>query len=147
MKIAVKSLEELNALAKKLSKNLSGGTVLALVGELGAGKTTFSKFFLHSAGINKTITSPTFVLMNRYAKGKKFYYHLDLYRTKNFAEIEALGVPEEWQRDENIFLIEWADKIRRQLPKNTITLKFKVAKNHRQIEILNLPAKIAKILS
>lgn len=147
MQLRIKNLSELRELAEKLNAGLPDNAILALVGELGAGKTAFTKMFLGAAGIKKTITSPTFVLMNRYSKGSKTFYHADLYRTKNFAEVQALGIPDLWQRKGNIFLIEWADKIRQHLPKNTIFLKFRVRGDVRQIQILNLPPKVAKILS
>ena len=148
IKIKIQSLTELRRLAQALEKSLGGSkTVIALTGELGAGKTTFAKFFLRAAGIKKRITSPTFVLMHQYKKSGKNYFHLDLYRTKNFREIEALGITEAWHHSKNIFLIEWAEKIQRHLPKTAVQIKFKVRPNHRDLQILNLPPKIAKILS
>jgi|SRR5579872_240737 len=147
MKVQIKSLVELHKLAKTLQKATgTTGGVFALNGELGAGKTTFSKFFLRSAGIKNRITSPTFVLMNQYRAGKLHYFHIDLYRLGSYKELRALGIPEIWQGKNNLLLIEWANKIRRHLPKNSINLKFKVLRDSRQIQILNAPKKMAKIL-
>jgi len=148
MKILIKSLADLRQFAQILQRNLPAGrpATIALIGELGAGKTAFSRFFLRAAGINKNVTSPTFVLMNRYQKSGREYYHIDLYRTKNFKEIAALGIPELWSQKNAVLLIEWADKIRRKLPAGAVILKFQVKPGFRQIEILNAPAKLAKML-
>lgn len=147
MKILIKSLPELASFAKKIQK-FEAGRPIALIGELGAGKTAFSKLFLRAAGIQKNLSSPTFVLMHAYRRGRKAYYHIDLYRTKSYKEIRALGIPELWQSPNNTLLIEWADKIRRHLPKNTMFIKFKVKNaGSRQLEILNASPKMAKIIN
>lgn len=116
---------------QKMAKTLKGGEVIALIGELGSGKTTFTKALGKALGIKTTITSPTFVLMQEYKTTKTskkntplWLYHLDLYRTKNFNEIKTLGIEEIWNRPETITVIEWADKITSDLPPKTITLKF-----------------------
>ena len=151
MQVKIRSLAELKKLAAGLQKTIGkNGAVLALTGELGAGKTTFAKFFLRAAGVKNKITSPTFVLLNRYRKAGRFYYHLDLYRLKNYKAAEALGITEAWQDGKDIFLIEWADKIRRHLPKRAIELKFAATgatETTRTIQILNLPQKMAKMIS
>ena len=147
IRIKISSLLELRHLAQVLQKALGSKATVALIGELGAGKTTFAKFFLRATGIKKRVTSPTFVLMHRYKNAGQTYYHIDLYRTKSFKDVEALGIPETWNQNKNVLLIEWADKIKRYLPKNTISLKFKVLQKQREITILNVPPKIAKMVS
>jgi len=117
-------LTEVNSEAVKIAKKLRGGEILALSGPLGSGKTSFTKALAKELGISRTVTSPTFVLMQQY-KGKNFWlYHLDLYRTKNFAEVSALGLEEVWGRKETITVIEWAEKIQAHLPSNTIHINF-----------------------
>lgn len=117
-------LSQVNSEAAKIAKKLKGGEILALSGTLGSGKTSFTKALAKELGVSRTVTSPTFVLMQQY-KGKKFWiYHLDLYRTKNFAEVYALGLEEVWGRKETITVIEWAEKIRDHLPSNTIHINF-----------------------
>ncbi len=147
MNIEISSLYQLEMFAKKLAKNLSGGEVLALNGELGAGKTAFAKKLLSAAGIKKSITSPTFVLMIPYKSKDYTFYHMDLYRINGYKEVKALGVEELWERDENIFIIEWAAKIKRHLPKNTIFLNFKLDKLTRKIEIKNASKKLTKVIA
>lgn len=139
MKIVVKNLSDLSRLAKNIAKTLKGNETLALIGDLGTGKTTFTKALLKEAGIKKRIPSPTFVLMIPYQKGTQTFYHMDLYRLKGFKEVEALGVKELWNKKDNVFVIEWAEKIKRHLPENTIYLYFKVKNEDREIEIKNAP--------
>src|SRR5690349_20215003 len=109
-------LTKVEAEAVKMAKQIKGGEIIALIGELGSGKTTFTKAFGKALGVKESIPSPTFVMMQEF-KAKKFYlYHLDLYRTKNFAEVESLGITEWWGHPEAITVIEWADKILDHLP-------------------------------
>ena len=123
------AINEIPELAKSIARQLRGGEILALVGDLGSGKTTFTKALGKQLKIKNHITSPTFMVMNLFkAKaGNKpvFFYHLDLYRTKNFKEVKALGITEIWGDPRTITVIEWADKIKRHLPKKTVLIKFK----------------------
>ena len=122
-------LEKIDAVAKKLAKALKGGEIFALIGPLGAGKTTFAKALGKQLKIKHKITSPTFTLLHSFParlKSKKpiILYHLDLYRTKNFREVKALGLAEFWGQPQTVTLIEWADKITRHLPKKTVKIIF-----------------------
>jgi tRNA threonylcarbamoyladenosine biosynthesis protein TsaE len=123
-------LDDIKPLAKNLAKTLKGGEIFALIGTLGAGKTTFVKALAKELKIKHKVTSPTFTLMHNFevkipsSKKKIFVYHLDLYRTKNFKEVKALGITETWGRPETITLIEWADKIQKHLPAKTKIIKF-----------------------
>ena len=136
----ITDISELEKIAKKLAKRTRGGEIFALIGDLGAGKTTFSKLFLQARNVTNTVVSPTFILMAPYNQGKFTYYHLDLYRISDFKEAEALGIQEVWGHNENIFLIEWADKIKEYLPKSTIQLYFSIElTGKRFLQILNAP--------
>ncbi len=124
------SLEKIPELAKEIATQIKGGEIFALIGTLGAGKTTFSRALAKQLGVTSQVTSPTFVLMNRHQARTKignkkiFLYHLDLYRTETFAESEALGIAEFWGQPDTVALIEWADKIKNHLPKKTIYIHF-----------------------
>jgi tRNA threonylcarbamoyladenosine biosynthesis protein TsaE len=117
--------------------------ILALIGELGTGKTTFISGFLKGLGIKKQSPSPTFILIRRKKiKNKNFknLYHIDVYRIKNPKELISLGFKKIIQDPKNIVLIEWANKIIKILPKNTIQIYFYHGKseNERKIILKNI---------
>ena len=126
--------EQTKAIAKKLAKDFTSG-VIALTGDLGAGKTTFTQGFAEGLGIKDKIISPTFVLMriHKIPKSKKVLkrsrklclYHIDLYRLEGREQFLGLGLEEIISDTNNIILIEWAEKAKDLLPKNTtwITLE------------------------
>jgi len=94
--------------------------VIALHGELGAGKTTFSKAFVRGLGSRARVLSPTFVLMKRHELKTKHYnnvYHLDCYRVEGVEEIRILNWTEIITNPKNIVLVEWPTRITRMLPK------------------------------
>lgn len=102
--------------------------MFALEGDLGAGKTTFVQGFFSGLGTRKRPASPTFIIMRRQGlkKGKfKNVFHIDAYRLKKPAHLEALGFREATASPENIILIEWADRVRSLLPKTTHWIHFK----------------------
>ena len=129
MKKAIRiKLTESEQLGKQLAKTLQGGEILALIGPLGAGKTTFTKSLAKHLGIKHKINSPTFTLLHRFPlklhRRKLLLYHLDLYRTKNFREAKTLGLDEFWGQPDAITVIEWADKIKKHLPSKTQPIFF-----------------------
>lgn len=123
-------LSKAETAAKKIATQIKGGEIIALIGELGSGKTTFTKALGKALGIKRNISSPTFVMMQEFevpakksvARPKLYLYHLDLYRTKNFTEVKSLGITQWWGHPETITVIEWADKILSSLPKNAIVI-------------------------
>jgi tRNA threonylcarbamoyladenosine biosynthesis protein TsaE len=121
-------LADSKALARKIAPRLHGGEILALIGPLGSGKTTFTKELAGRLKVKTKVTSPTFTLMHRFpakvGKTKIFLYHLDLYRTKNFKEVKTLGLEEFWAKPATVTVIEWADKIKKHWPKKTIAIYF-----------------------
>ncbi|MFH0956071.1 MAG: tRNA (adenosine(37)-N6)-threonylcarbamoyltransferase complex ATPase subunit type 1 TsaE [Candidatus Falkowbacteria bacterium] len=120
--------------AKKLSKKLTGGTTLGLTGNLGAGKTIFTKGLALGLGIKKNITSPTFVLMKIYPvikhKQIKFLVHIDAYRIKSADDLIAIGADEYFKRPDTVTVIEWADKIKKILPEKAKLIKINFQKNN-----------------
>jgi len=113
--------------------------VFGLKGELGAGKTTFLQGFAKGLGIKEKVISPTFLIMNRFdvKKGKfKNFYHLDCYRIEKAEEMEKLGFKEIISDPKNIVCIEWPEKIKKILPLDLISIKFKVLEgDNREITI------------
>ena len=136
-------------LKKKPPKDIA--SVIGLTGELGGGKTTFLQGFAKGLGIKEKILSPTFVLMKKFPikslKQKpdegsvfEFFYHIDCYRIKTTEEILGLGLKEIISCPKNIVAIEWAEKVKGILPKNTVIIKFdflseKNLKNKRELTI------------
>lgn len=101
------------------------GSVIALVGGLGAGKTHWTKGFVAGSGSDAEVTSPTFGLVHEYAGGRFPIFHLDFYRLKSGAELLALGW-DELLDQEAVVIAEWGDKFPVLLPPTTVWLHFSV---------------------
>lgn len=112
------SPEETEAAGERLGRTLGRGDVVALVGELGAGKTCFVQGLVRGLGVTTRATSPTFVLINEY-RGRLPVYHVDAYRTESLAELQDLGLPELFAGD-GVTVVEWADKLVPLLPPGTV---------------------------
>jgi len=141
-----RSKTQTQKLAAKLSKTILlrprknvGATIIALQGELGAGKTTFVQGFMKALGVKQRITSPTFLIIRKYAlksqrsnvpgrtgKGQMFsnIYHLDLYRIYKAKELLDLGFKKIIADPKNIVLIEWPERVKKLLPKKIIKITF-----------------------
>ncbi|MBI2587675.1 tRNA (adenosine(37)-N6)-threonylcarbamoyltransferase complex ATPase subunit type 1 TsaE [Candidatus Azambacteria bacterium] len=140
-----RNAKETQALAVMLAKELRGGEVIALEGELGAGKTTLVQGLAKGLGIKEKVLSPTFVIMKffdvpapRQARGVtrvRTLVHVDCYRIKSPKELLALGWRELLKEKSNTIVIEWADRVRLILPRHYLSLRFRFA-NHDQREIL-----------
>src|SRR6058998_1398570 len=112
------SAEQTEAAGERLAAALGPGDVVALIGELGAGKTCFIQGLVRGLGAAVRATSPTFVLVNQY-KGRVPIHHVDAYRTQSLTEMIDLGLLE-LMSGEGVTLIEWADKLRSLLPPDAI---------------------------
>jgi len=136
MVIQTRSASETIRIGKRIGSHLRAGDVVALVGELGAGKTQFIKGLATGAGIGKPtyISSPSFTLINEYP-GKVPFYHIDLFRLKSQKEAEGLGL-EDYLQGRGITAIEWADKIPSFLPDEMLSIHIVyTGKNRRSVEI------------
>lgn len=100
------SIEETYNVAKLVADRCVGNEIILLSGDLGAGKTTFTKGFAKALGIEKNVTSPTFTLMKSYKGGRLTMYHFDLYRIKSEEEVEELGLSEYFDMG-GVCVIEW----------------------------------------
>jgi len=110
--------EETEDAGERLGRSLAPGAVVALTGELGAGKTCFIQGLVRGLGVTGRATSPTFVLINQY-RGRVPVYHVDAYRTESLTELMDLGLLE-LMGGAGVTVIEWADKLRSLLPPETI---------------------------
>ena len=127
-------------LAQKLLNSLpkEKALVVALKGDLGSGKTTFLQGFAKRLGIKTKILSPTFIILKKFQIPNskfKYFYHIDCYRIKKPEEILGLGFKEIISDPQNIIAIEWAEKINKLLPKQSIILDFKL-KGEKEREII-----------
>lgn len=137
-KIDVKNLKDTEMLAKKFSRLLKGGEVILLSGDLGAGKTTFTKFLLKALGVKDEVTSPTFTIMHEYKTKKYDIYHFDMYRLSSGTEAIEFGLEEYIYGGNNrkIVVIEWAENIKDILNGKFIEISIKLKDDDiRTIEI------------
>jgi tRNA threonylcarbamoyladenosine biosynthesis protein TsaE len=144
MEIITNNSRQTKKLGEFLAKKLKQGVrkkafILALRGNLGGGKTTFLQGFAKGLGIKQKVLSPTFVILKRFKIKDlrlKNFYHIDCYRIRKSKEILDLGFKKIISDPKNIVAIEWAEKIKKILPKNTIWIKFEfVDENKRKIKI------------
>ena len=147
-KFISRSEVDTHRLAEKIAESIKRGLpagrqskIIALYGNLGSGKTTFVQGLAKGLGIEKKIISPTFILMRSYKIQNTKYqilnlYHVDLYRLEGNVAEEAknLGLTDIWGKKDNIVVIEWAEKIKKILPKETKWIKFEnIGENERKI--------------
>lgn len=117
MRRTTQSAAETRALAGELAAGLRVGDVLALHGELGAGKTCFIQGLAAALGVREAVSSPTYTLVHEYA-GRVPLYHLDLYRLRGADEALAMGL-DEWLEGDGVTVIEWAERAAEVLPART----------------------------
>ncbi len=124
--------------AEMADKYHNQGVVIALDGDLGAGKTTFTQALAASLGVNRPVTSPTFTLVCEYelASGRRLV-HMDLYRLKSSADLDALGFYEYLQSDD-LICIEWPDRASDVLPHATLHMKIEIPKDAPSSRIITL---------
>lgn len=127
------SPEETEQFAYELAAKVSSPQVICLTGDLGAGKTAFTRGFARYFGIKKGVSSPTFIIMHRYT-GTEVINHYDLYRLNDYDELLDIGFEE--QIESGISLIEWPDSFMEYLPENKIVIKItRLGDNDRRIVV------------
>lgn len=126
IELQLNNLSEARSFADHLAKSINGPIAIALNGTLGAGKTQLARFFCESLGVPPDlVTSPTYVLLQRY-KGSRFeVYHFDFYRLENELQVWDLGF-DEIQESQAVLLVEWADKFPECLPPNRLEVSLTV---------------------
>jgi tRNA threonylcarbamoyladenosine biosynthesis protein TsaE len=115
------------ALGKKIGERLQPGSIIALTGELGCGKTLLTRGIGEGLGIPpRQVNSPTFVLVNEY-KGRMPVFHMDLYRLGNIDDGFEIGIMDYFSRaNEGVMLIEWAEKMASLLPEDVLKIEFDI---------------------
>lgn len=130
MKKTTNSQKETKSLAQEIAKSLGGGEVLALVGDLGAGKTTFMQGLAEYFNIADAVSSPTYTLIQEYdlsdhenIKIKKLV-HIDCYRLDTADQLLEIGISDYFERPDVVVIIEWADRAKDIIPANATWIIF-----------------------
>lgn len=115
------SAEETYELGKKIGQKAQPGSVYALIGDLGVGKTVFTQGVAEGLAIKEHINSPTFTIVQVYEEGRLPFYHFDVYRIGDPEEMEEIGY-EDYFYGEGVCFVEWANLIEELMPENTVTI-------------------------
>jgi tRNA threonylcarbamoyladenosine biosynthesis protein TsaE len=136
--IETNSAAETKALAERIGREATPGTVICLDGDLGTGKTVFAQGVAAGLGITEPVSSPTFTILQSYDEGRLKLWHYDVYRIEDPDEMEEIGYGDAFYGD-GVCLIEWADQIRELIPENatriTILKDPEKGFDYRRIEI------------
>lgn len=124
--ITITSLDSINSAAEQFVKNMGTGKVFAFYGKMGAGKTTFIKAICECLGVDDTVTSPTFAIVNEYTSNKVDFpiYHFDFYRIKKLDEVYDMGY-EDYFYGGGVCFIEWPELIEELLPEDAVKVEIK----------------------
>ena len=134
-KLTMRSEMDTIELAQNIESEKFPNMVICLNGELGSGKTVFTKGFANALGIDENVTSPTFNIIKEYS-GELSLYHMDVYRLDG--NTDGVGIEEYFSKG-GVVIIEWADTIKDILPENRLDIKFKIAgENARILKIIPL---------
>ena len=115
------STEDTFEYAKKLGKNAKPGQVYTLTGDLGVGKTVFTKGFASGLSIDEPVDSPTFTIVKEYLSGRLNFYHFDVYRIGDVSEMDEIGY-EDYFYSDGVCIIEWANLIEEIIPSDAISV-------------------------
>ena len=129
-KITSRSEEDTIAVAENFEAEKFPGMVICLNGELGSGKTVFTKGFASALGIDETITSPTFNIIKEYLDGEMPLYHMDVYRLEE--NIESTGLLDYFDKD-GVVIIEWANMIEEYLPEERLDIFIKAVDEEKRV--------------
>ena len=134
-RVDTNSLEETLQFGARLGCELQRGDVVALFGDLGAGKTALVKGIARGLGITQEVTSPTFTLVHEYTGGRLPLFHIDLYRLENLEQALAIGI-EDYLNGPGVAAVEWSEKIDSLLPVTAIRIRITASDNSvRHIEV------------
>ena len=132
------SKETFDKAYKFAEKYQNKGGIIALIGDLGSGKTTFVQGIASGLGITERVLSPTFIFIRQHKipNSERILHHIDLYRVEDYQNINQLGLDEIIANPDNIALIEWAEKIGKILPQTATIIKIdRISENSRRITI------------
>lgn len=132
-KVTSRNEKDTIELAQNLESEKFPNMVICLQGDLGSGKTVFTKGFASSLGIEEAVTSPTFNIIKEYTSGEMDLYHMDVYRLDG--KVEDLGI-EEYYYKNGVVIIEWSDMIKDYLPEERLDIKIKLSEEDEDTRII-----------
>ena len=125
------SEEETQKLGEQLAQRLKPGSVIAFTGDLGAGKTAFTRGLARGLGVEERVTSPTFTICNEYTGRSARLFHYDMYRISDESELGEVGF---WEGlGKGVTLIEWSERIPGAIPPDAIRIEFRYAPEGREV--------------
>jgi len=133
-KLTTRNEKETFEFAQNLESEKFPNMVICLIGDLGSGKTIFTKGFANALGVEENVTSPTFNIIKEYNTGELPLYHMDVYRLNG--NTNEIGIEDYYQKN-GVTIIEWADTIKDKLPEERLEIKFKVVNEDTRLIILN----------
>lgn len=133
-KINIKGVEEMRELGLELAAALEPGDIIAMVGNLGTGKTTLSKYIAEGLGVTEALSSPTFNIVKEYRSGRLPLFHFDVYRLSSGDDLVDIGA-EDYLYGDGVCLIEWADIVADILPEETIVIRLEYGENEGAREV------------
>lgn len=126
--IRIKNEEEMASFAEGLVALLEPGDVIALMGDLGAGKTTLTKYIARGLGITEMVSSPTFNIIKEYRSGRLPLFHFDVYRLSDADELLDIG-GDEYFYENGVCIVEWADIVESIIPEDAILINIEYGEN------------------
>ncbi len=126
--VQIKNEKETEEFGIHVAESLKAGDVLALIGDLGTGKTALTSYIAKGLGVARRVNSPTFTIVKEYTDGRLPMYHFDVYRVSDPEELFNIGI-DEYFFGEGVCIIEWADLIEEILPENTKYIYLEYGKN------------------
>ena len=134
-KITSRSEKDTIELAQNIESEKFPNMVICLQGDLGSGKTVFTKGFASSLGIEEAVTSPTFNIIKEYTTGEMDLYHMDVYRLDG--KVDDLGIEEYYQKN-GVVIIEWSDMIKDYLPEERLEIKIRISEEDEDTRIITI---------
>ena len=133
-RISIKGVDEMRELGLELAAALEPGDIIAMVGNLGTGKTTLSKYIAEGLGVTEALSSPTFNIVKEYRSGRLPLFHFDVYRLSSVDDLVDIGA-EDYLYGDGVCLIEWADIVADILPEETIVIRLEYGENEGAREV------------